>query len=63
MMIQVFTPVQKEERHELRQASLKVLISENPRISLGGGSVGNRNTIHPLLGVHDDGSKVLEKFM
>lgn len=44
MVIQVFTPVPKEELHELRQANLRILISENPRIRMGGGSMGMRNT-------------------
>lgn len=40
IVIQMFIPVPEEELHELRQAGLKALISENPRISLGGGRVG-----------------------
>lgn len=51
MVIQVFTPVPKEELHELRQASLRILISENPRIRMGGGSMGMRNKVNPLVGV------------
>lgn len=48
----MFTPGQKEELHELRQASLRILISGNPRIRLGGRSMGMRNTVNPLVGVH-----------
>lgn len=47
----MFTPVQKEELHDLRQANVNIIIRENPRIRLGGESRGNRNTINLLLGV------------
>ena len=42
----LYPPYQhKEELHGLRQASLKVLISDNLRIRLGGGTVGSRTTV------------------
>ena len=40
--------VHKEELHGLRQASLKVLINDNLRIRLGGGTMGSRTRAQSL---------------
>lgn len=44
-MIASVYSVHNEELPGLRQASLKVLISDNLRVRLGGGTVGSRTTV------------------
>ena len=48
MVITSVYSVYKEELHGLRKASLKVLISDNLRIRLGGGTMGSRTTAQSL---------------